>query len=216
MRLALAQSRRSSLLFAAASSWGPRPQILACVSAKFSVGEFDGHALGGAGPRLSRVEFYQKLSRSMFGLGLPGLGYDCFRNWELMTIGTIVVLERGVGLERMVSILCLGYCISGVLPLVSCLSFVCSTVSAVNRISMYHPTLKRPLTLIHNPPCCIYITPPPPPPPFSDVPPPCPVPRRLRRAHPRPAAPSIRRSSLPRRRVRVRETETVLVVRIPW
>jgi len=101
MRLALAQSRRSSLLFAAASSWGPRPQILACVSAKFSVGEFDGHAEGGAAPRLSRVEFYQKLSRSMFGLGLPGLGYDCFRNWELMTIGTIVVLERGVGLERM-------------------------------------------------------------------------------------------------------------------
>ena len=40
----------------------------------------------------------------MFGLGLPGLGYDCFRTWELLTMGSIVVTERGVGYDRTVSI----------------------------------------------------------------------------------------------------------------
>jgi hypothetical protein len=48
------------------------------------------------GNRLTRYEYYTKLGSAMFGLGLPGLGYDCFRNWELMTMGTIVVLEKGV------------------------------------------------------------------------------------------------------------------------
>jgi len=35
-----------------------------------------------------------------FGLCLPGLGYDTFRMWEMLTLGTVVVLERAVGFDR--------------------------------------------------------------------------------------------------------------------
>jgi hypothetical protein len=50
---------------------------------------------------------------------LPGLGYDCFRsvrvslspflssrldrNWEMLTMGTIGIIERGVGFDRTVT-----------------------------------------------------------------------------------------------------------------
>lgn len=52
---------------------------------------------------LHHRHYYEKLSGTLFGLALPGLGYDCFRTWELLTMGTIVILERGVGLDRTVS-----------------------------------------------------------------------------------------------------------------
>ena len=51
----------------------------------------------------TRSQYYYKLAGAMFGLGLPGLGYDCFRTWELLTMGSIVVTERGVGYDRTVS-----------------------------------------------------------------------------------------------------------------
>ena len=35
--------KKTKLLFASASSWGPRPQILRCVSAKMSPNDFEGH-----------------------------------------------------------------------------------------------------------------------------------------------------------------------------
>ena len=35
--------KKNKLLFASASSWGPRPQILRCVSAKMSPNDFEGH-----------------------------------------------------------------------------------------------------------------------------------------------------------------------------
>jgi len=94
------EGRKGPLLFAAASGWGPRPQILRCISKKFDPVDFDGHVKKPVGNRLNRYEYYTKLSSAMFGLGLPGLGYDCFRNWEFMTMGTIVVLEKGVGLDK--------------------------------------------------------------------------------------------------------------------
>ena len=47
-----------------------------------------------------RVRYYEKLSSAKFGLALPGLGYDCFRTWELLTLGTPVVTERGIGFDR--------------------------------------------------------------------------------------------------------------------
>jgi len=100
MRKTLHQTRKKKLLFAASSSWGPRPQILKCISKNVPASQFDGHVKTPKGGRLSRNQFYEKLGTSMFGLGLPGLGYDTFRAWELMTMGTIVVLEKGVGFDR--------------------------------------------------------------------------------------------------------------------
>ena len=79
MRNTLLHSRKQKLLFAAASSWGPRPQIVRCISEKVPAEVFDGHISTPKSNRLSREQYYEKLGSAMFGLGLPGLGYDCFR-----------------------------------------------------------------------------------------------------------------------------------------
>jgi hypothetical protein len=102
-RNTIKETKKDKLLFAASSKWGPRPQILRCISEKFSPNDFDGHVKNPPQPRLDRPEYYKKLSSAYFGVGLPGLGYDCFRAWELMTSGTIVVLEKNVGFDRTVS-----------------------------------------------------------------------------------------------------------------
>lgn len=106
MRNSLKKTKKERLFFAASSKWGPRPQILRCISEKFDPADFDGHVNNPPQQRLDRPGYYAKLPTAYFGLGLPGLGYDCFRNWELMTLGTIVVLEKGVGLDRTVRLLC--------------------------------------------------------------------------------------------------------------
>ena len=78
-RLLLNNHRKEKLLFAAASSWGPRPQILRCISEKVPAELFDGHIRTPKTNRLNREQYYQKLGTTMFGVGLPGLGYDTFR-----------------------------------------------------------------------------------------------------------------------------------------
>ncbi len=105
-RKVLAEKKRNKLLLAAASNWGPRPQILKCISAKMSPNDFEGHVYT---PPKQEVEasksdrklYYERLGSTKFGLSLPGLGYDCFRLWELMTMGAVAVIESGIGLDRM-------------------------------------------------------------------------------------------------------------------
>ena len=96
--------KKDRLLFASSSSWGPRPQILKCVSSKFTVEDFEGHVDTQkdtmAQTKTDRSRYYKKLASAKFGLSLPGLGYDCFRTWELLTMGTLVVTERGYGFDR--------------------------------------------------------------------------------------------------------------------
>jgi len=108
-RKVLHKVKKTKLLFAASSNWGARGQMIRCISKKFQVDDFEGHS---AAPtihkkmsqiKLDRRHYYEKLGTTYFGLALPGLGYDCFRTWELLTMGTIVVLERGVGLDKTVS-----------------------------------------------------------------------------------------------------------------
>ena len=107
-RKVLSEVKKTKLLFAASSNWGARGQMIRCISSKFQVADFEGHS---AAPtihkkmsqiKVDRRHYYEKLGGTYFGLALPGLGYDCFRTWELLTMGTIVVLERGVGLDRTV------------------------------------------------------------------------------------------------------------------
>jgi len=105
------QETKELLLVSMSSSWGPRPQILRCISEKFSPSDFYGHTAG-AGDKFatdllssshteSRMAYYIKLARARFGLMLPGMGYDCFRNWEILLMGSVGVVERGVGFDRM-------------------------------------------------------------------------------------------------------------------
>lgn len=79
MRNVLRHKPKQKLLFAAASNWGPRPQILRCISEKVPAELFDGHIRTPKTNRLGRDQYYEKLGTSMFGVGLPGLGYDTFR-----------------------------------------------------------------------------------------------------------------------------------------
>ena len=99
--------KKSKLLFAAASSWGKRPQMLRCISNKMAVDDFWGHSdapkehvVDQKKAKSNRRLYYQKLGSSIIGVALPGLGYDCFRTWELLTMGSMVVTEHGVGLDR--------------------------------------------------------------------------------------------------------------------
>ena len=107
-RFALHNVKKTKLLFAASSNWGARGQMIRCISKKFLVNDFEGHADAptiqkkNSLIKLDRRHYYEKLGGTLFGLALPGLGYDCFRTWELLTMGTIVILERGVGLDRTV------------------------------------------------------------------------------------------------------------------
>jgi hypothetical protein len=85
---------RTTLLFSGASSWGPRPAILECIRRRVDAKDLL------KVERLGRGKFYTEMGRAKFGLSLPGLGYDCFRLWELMLLGTIPVIERGIGFDR--------------------------------------------------------------------------------------------------------------------
>ena len=82
------------------------PQQIRCISNKFKPEDFEGHSDTPKSEmrktKSDRRRYYQKLGSTKFGVNLPGLGYDCFRLWELLTLGTIVVMERGVGLDRTV------------------------------------------------------------------------------------------------------------------
>jgi hypothetical protein len=55
-----------------------------------------------ANPRLNRFDYFLKLGSSRIGLALPGIGYDCYRTWEQLTMGLVVVAERTAGLDRTV------------------------------------------------------------------------------------------------------------------
>jgi hypothetical protein len=51
----------------------------------------------------NRFGYYLKLGSSRMGLALPGIGADCYRTWEQLTMGLVVVAERTAGLDRTVS-----------------------------------------------------------------------------------------------------------------
>ena len=51
-------------------------------------------------PSVSLKEFYIVTSRSYAVLAMPGLGYDTYRLWEALALGSMPVLEKGTGLDR--------------------------------------------------------------------------------------------------------------------
>jgi hypothetical protein len=104
IRFTLNNVKKKKLLFAATSKWGKRPQMISCISRKMSPDDFEGHDKtpkdASRSAKTDRRVYYQKLGSTRFGVSLPGLGYDCFRTWELLTMGAIPILERGVGFDR--------------------------------------------------------------------------------------------------------------------
>jgi hypothetical protein len=80
MRILLEEQPKSQLVFTASSKWGPRPQIIDCVSKKFSKEDFTGNTHGdNQKGRMDQGEYYRRLGTSRLGLALSGMGTDTFR-----------------------------------------------------------------------------------------------------------------------------------------
>lgn len=50
--------------------------------------------------RMTPKDFFTNLASTMAVLAIPGMGYDTYRLWETLAVGTMPVLERGIGLDR--------------------------------------------------------------------------------------------------------------------
>ena len=72
---------------------GKRPFIKDCVAEQMLGQLFDL-------PPSNQSIFYASIANSMAVLALPGVGYDTYRLWETLALGSMPVLERGVGLDR--------------------------------------------------------------------------------------------------------------------
>ena len=83
-------------------------EISSCVSKKFNPADVD-IALVKKDETIpmesfeERRKYYLALAKARFGLAMPGVGYDSFRLWETMTMGSVAIVERGVGFDRTVS-----------------------------------------------------------------------------------------------------------------
>lgn len=104
-RMLMKINKKDKLVFTATSNFGSRPQILKCVKDKFSADEFYGqnHVDQSMAGRMEVKEYVKRLGSARFGLCLPGLGYDTFRLWETMNLGSVAIIERGVGFDKTVS-----------------------------------------------------------------------------------------------------------------
>ena len=87
--------KKNRLLFVASSKWGTRGEIIDCVAE--SVGRYM-HVERGR--KLTVSNYIKDLTRTYAVLCVPGLGYDTFRLWETLASGSMPIVERGVGFDR--------------------------------------------------------------------------------------------------------------------
>ena len=83
IRIQILLYRKSVLLFSGSSEYRHRRYINACV--KGNMGEYMTiqAAEYGQSERLTRSEFMRRIMSAYAVLQLPGLGYDCYRIWEV-------------------------------------------------------------------------------------------------------------------------------------
>lgn len=93
--------KKSQNIFLSSSTWGYRPKLIACLRSKFNENDFHSASYSeNLQGRLQPEDYYLRMGTSRFGFALPGLGYDTFRLWELLTVGSIPIIEKGVGLDK--------------------------------------------------------------------------------------------------------------------
>jgi len=109
--------RKSKFVYSALTNSISRPQILACIRNKFIGKDSSELTLDLRTEKEERViknkigeiafrrNYYSQLASARVGLALPGVGYDTWRLWEMLTLGTVPVLERAVGLDKTVSVM---------------------------------------------------------------------------------------------------------------
>ena len=104
-RIPTGSMKKSKLLMAIDSTWEARVDIIKTLKSKIMPEDFDLVNIKSitSNPNakyLSRYPYYSKLASAKFGLALPGVGYDTYRTWEQLTMGTVVVAEKVPGLDR--------------------------------------------------------------------------------------------------------------------
>lgn len=99
------KKKKEKLVVTVGSTYGFRAEIITDLKKKLSAADFEIVDINSirqdkGAKKLNKFLYYEKLASAKFGLALPGVGYDCFRTWELLTMGTIVVAEKVMGLDR--------------------------------------------------------------------------------------------------------------------
>lgn len=88
------------VLFSAGSDWGPRPLIRQCVERLLgSDVESYGKKTGEKNP-FTPMKFKMKIASSISVLAMSGFGFDTYRLWETLSLGSMPVVEHGFGFER--------------------------------------------------------------------------------------------------------------------
>ena len=96
---------KDNLVFTSGSSWRHRPYITECIAKKFKPADLQINMVDYSIDKtfIKHNDYYMKIVKARTGIALAGLGYDTFRLWEYLTLGTVPVLEKGIGLDKTVS-----------------------------------------------------------------------------------------------------------------
>ena len=97
---------KDALVFTSGSAWKHRPYVSECIANKFkSTEELQINMVETQHQKnkIGVADYYMKLVKARTGIALSGLGYDTWRLWEYLTLGTVPVLEKGIGLDKTVS-----------------------------------------------------------------------------------------------------------------
>ena len=97
--------QKDALVFTSGSAWKHRPYITECIAKKFKPEDLQINMVADLRSKtfIKGNDYYMKLVKARTGIALSGLGYDTFRLWEYLTLGTVPVLEKGIGLDKTVS-----------------------------------------------------------------------------------------------------------------
>lgn len=100
LRRGLKKETDKYVLFSAGSDWGPRPLIRQCVERLLGP-QIDAHGKkAGQKNPFTPMSFKIKIASSVAVLAMSGFGFDTYRLWETLSLGSVPVVERGFGFER--------------------------------------------------------------------------------------------------------------------
>ena len=84
------------LLYSAGSNYAYRPKIRNCIKETLK------DDMNIMQDKIEKQAFRMSLVSSIASLSMPGLGYDTYRLWETLILGSMPVQERGMGFDRTV------------------------------------------------------------------------------------------------------------------
>jgi len=94
-------TKKKKLLIINNSGWKHREGVNALVAAKFKDLGLKGNAYSvGKGSVKPEKEYYEQLAEAKFVLCPSGMGYDTYRHWEVLLMGSIPVFESSAGFDR--------------------------------------------------------------------------------------------------------------------